>query len=329
MQPSGELHIGNWLGALRNWVDLQQRHPCIFSIVDLHAVTQPFDPGQMPERIRQMALGWLAAGLDPERSTLFVQSTVPEHAELAWVLGSLTPMGLLERMTQYKDKSRQQSENVNVGLFTYPVLQAADIAIYRADGVPVGEDQLQHLEFTRDLVRKFNGRFGETFPEPQALLTEAPRVIGLDGERKMSKSLDNHIGLDDSPETVWQKLRPAVTDWRRKRRSDPGVPEECNIFSYHRFFSSEEEQSWAAEGCRTAGIGCMECKKVVAGNISSVLEPMRARRADLESHPGRVDEVLAAGTEALRPQARETMSLVRERIGLPVAGRYAVVGESE
>jgi tryptophanyl-tRNA synthetase len=322
MQPSGELHIGNWLGALRNWVGLQDQYPCIFSIVDLHALTQPFDPREMPARIKEMARGWLAAGIDPERSTLFVQSTVPEHVELAWVLGTISPMGLLERMTQYKDKSQQQEENVNVGLFTYPVLQAADITIYRADGVPVGEDQLQHLEFTRDLVRKFNFRFGDTFPEPQALLTGAPRVLGLDGERKMSKSLGNHIGLSDSTETVWEKLRPAVTDWRRKRRSDPGVPEECNIFSYHRFFSSTEEQEWAARGCRSAGIGCMDCKKVVAKNIDAVLEPMRERQAELERHPGRIDEVLAAGTGALGPQARETMELVRDRVGIPGGVRY-------
>ncbi len=322
MQPSGELHIGNWLGALRNWVELQDRYPCIYSIVDLHALSQDFDPSDMPARIREMALGWLSAGIDPDRTPVFVQSAVPEHAELCWVLGTISPMGLLERMTQFKDKAKQQLENVNVGLFTYPVLQAADIAIYKADGVPVGEDQLQHLEFTRDLVRKFNHRYGETFPEPQALLTNAPRVLGLDGERKMSKSLDNHIGLNDSPDVVWDKLRPAVTDWRRKRRSDPGVPEECNIFSYHRFFSSSDEQAWAAQGCRTAGIGCMDCKKVVARNVSAVLEPMRERRAALESKPGLVDEVLAAGTERLRPAARDTMAEGRSRLGIPSGDRY-------
>jgi len=326
MQPSGELHIGNWLGALRNWVELQDRYPCIFSIVDLHALSQDFDSGEMRARIRDMTLGWLSAGIDPEKTAVFVQSAVPEHAELCWVLGTISPMGLLERMTQFKDKAKQQLENVNVGLFTYPVLQAADIAIYKSDGVPVGEDQLQHLEFTRDLVRKFNHRYGETFPEPQALLTGAPRVLGLDGERKMSKSLDNHIGLDDAPDVVWEKLRPAVTDWRRKRRSDPGVPEECNIFDYHRFFSSADEQAWAADGCRTAGIGCMDCKKVVAKNVSAVLEPMRERRRAMESKPGLVDEVLAAGAERLRPAARETMSEVRSRLGIPVEDRYPAHG---
>ncbi|UCF69617.1 MAG: tryptophan--tRNA ligase [Acidobacteriota bacterium] len=322
MQPSGELHIGNYLGALKTWVQLQERYPCIFCVVDLHALTQPFEPREMPGRIRDMVIGWLSAGLDPDRCTMFVQSTVAEHAELAWVLNTITPMGLLERMTQFKDKSKRQPENINVGLFDYPVLQAADIVVYRADGVPVGEDQVQHVEFTRDVVGKFNYRFGETFPMPRARLSQAPRVMGLDGERKMSKSLGNQIGLNDSPEEVWNKIAPAKTDIRRKRRTDPGVPEECNIFSYHRFFSSSEQQAWAAEGCRTAGIGCRECKRLVADNINAVLAPMRERRAAIERRPRLVDETLAAGTAKLRPLARETMELVRERLGLPTAERY-------
>ncbi|RMG43026.1 MAG: tryptophan--tRNA ligase [Acidobacteria bacterium] len=322
MQPSGELHIGNYLGALKTWVELQDRYPCIFSVVDLHALTQPYDPKEMPDRIREMVLGWLSAGLDPERCTMFVQSTVPEHAELAWILNTLTPMGLLERMTQYKDKAKKQPENVNVGLFDYPVLQAADIVIYKADGVPVGEDQVQHIEFTRDVVGKFNNRYGPTFPMPRALLSPAPRVMGLDGERKMSKSLGNHISLNDPPDVVWQKIAPAKTDVRRKRRTDPGVPEDCNIYSYHRFFSSADEQRWAAEGCRTAAIGCRDCKKVVARNISAVIEPMRERRAEIERHPDRIAEILAAGTEKLAPMARATMEEVRGRLGIPVAGRY-------
>jgi len=326
MQPSGELHIGNYLGALKNWVELQERYPCIFAVVDLHALTQPYEPREMPQRIREMVLGWLAAGLDPDRCTIFVQSTVPEHAELAWVLNTVAPMGLLERMTQFKDKAKKQPESVNVGLFDYPVLQAADIVLYKADGVPVGEDQVQHIEFTRDIVGKFNNRYGPVFPMPQAILSRAPRVMGLDGERKMSKSLGNHISLNDPPDVVWSKLAPAKTDVRRKRRSDPGVPEDCNIFSYHRFFSSEEEQRWAAEGCRTAGIGCRECKKVVAKNISAVIEPMRRRRAEIERRPGRVEEILAVGTERLLPIARETMEDVRERLGLPVGGRYGARG---
>ena len=204
MQPSGELHLGNWLGALKNWISLQHDYECIFCVVDAHALTQDIDPRQMPARIREMALGWVAAGLDPERCTIFVQSTVPEHAELAWVFNTVAPMGLLERMTQYKDKSKDQPENINAGLFTYPVLQAADIAIYKADGVPVGEDQVQHVELTRVVVRKFNNRYGAVFPEPQALLTPAARVMGLDGDRKMSKSLDNHIALFDDSETIWK-----------------------------------------------------------------------------------------------------------------------------
>lgn len=322
MQPSGELHIGNWLGALKNWVRLQHEYPCIFSIVDAHALTQDLPCDEMARRIHDMALGWLAAGLDPERCTIFVQSTVPEHAELAWFFSTVTPMGSLERMTQYKDKSKDQPENINAALFTYPVLQAADIAIYKADGVPVGEDQVQHIELTREIVRKFNNRYGEVFPEPQAILSPAPRVLGLDGERKMSKSLGNQIGLNDDETTVWEKLAPAKTDVRRKRRTDPGVPEECNIFSYHRFFSSPEEQAWAAHGCRTAGIGCRECKQVVAKNISAELAPMRARRAELEAHPGRLEEILRAGTATLRAVARETMTEAREKMGIPARERY-------
>jgi tryptophanyl-tRNA synthetase len=323
MQPSGELHIGNWLGALANWVALQDRHPCIFSIVDLHAITQDYDPAEMPARIRDMALGWLAAGIDPERSIVFVQSAVPEHAELAWIFNTLVPLGLLERMTQFKDKAKNQPENVNAGLLTYPLLQAADIAIYKADGVPVGEDQVQHLEMARDAVRKFNNRYGEVFPEPQPILSPARKVLGLDGERKMSKSLDNQIGLNDSPEVVWARLAPAKTDVRRKKRTDPGVPEDCNIFAWHGFFSSPEERAWAAEGCRTAGIGCRDCKQVVAKNIDAALAPMRERRAELERHPGRVDEILAAGAAALRPIAQATMEEVREKMGLDARVRYA------
>jgi tryptophanyl-tRNA synthetase len=315
IQPSGELHIGNLLGAVSNWVRLQERYECIYSIVDLHAITQDFDPAEMPAQVRELAKGLLACGLDPERCTLFVQSTVQEHTELTWILNTLTPIGLLSRMTQFKDKSEGRGE-VAVGLFDYPVLQAADIILYKADAVPVGEDQQQHLEFTRDLVRKFNLRFGQTFPEPRTLLSSAPRVLGLDGERKMSKSLGNHIALTDDPKTVWKKLGPAKTDVQRKRRSDPGRPEVCNIFSYHGFFSSPDERDWAREGCTSAGIGCVDCKKVVAQNIDALLGPIRERHADLEAHPERVDQVLAAGTERLRPVAEATLREVRERMGL-------------
>ncbi|MFN7964473.1 MAG: tryptophan--tRNA ligase [Acidobacteriota bacterium] len=322
MQPSGELHLGNWLGALANWVEMQKRLPCIFAVVDLHALTQGFSADEMRARIHDMALGWLAAGLDPERCTMYVQSTIPEHSELMWVLNTLAPIGSLERMTQFKEKAQNQPENLNAGILNYPVLQAADILLYHADGVPVGEDQLQHLELTREIARKFNNRYGELFPEPQPLLSPAPRVMGLDGERKMSKSLGNHIGLNDSPELVWEKLAPAKTDVRRVRRTDPGVPEDCNIFSYHRFFSSADEQQWAAEGCRSAGIGCRDCKQVVAKNINTVLAPMRERRAELERLPSRVDQVLQAGTAALRPIARDTMTRTRELLGLPTSERY-------
>jgi tryptophanyl-tRNA synthetase len=322
MQPTGELHIGNYLGALRNWIALQERYPCIFCVVDLHSLTQECPPGAMAGRIRDMATDFLAAGLDPERSAIFVQSSVPEHAELSWIFSTVTPMGALERMTQYKDKAQTQPENINAGLFTYPVLMAADVAVYRADGVPVGDDQVQHLELAREIVRKFNLRYGDVFPEPQPLLTNAPRVYGVDGERKMSKSLGNHIGLNFSPDQVWEKLAPAKTDVRRKRRTDPGVPEDCNIFSYHRFFSPPDVQAWSHAGCTSAGIGCRDCKLALAEHINAALAPMRARRAELDAHPGRVDEVLAEGAARVRPLARETMTKVRDAIGLPVRDRY-------
>jgi tryptophanyl-tRNA synthetase len=316
IQPTGDLHIGNYLGAVRHWVALQEQYDCIYSIVDLHAITQDFDAREMPARVFELARGLMACGLDPEVCSLFVQSTVPEHTELTWILNTITPIGLLSRMTQFKDKSEGRSESVGVGLFDYPVLQAADIILYKAHAVPVGEDQQQHLEFTRDLVRKFNLRYGETFPEPRTLLSEVPRVLGFDGERKMSKSLENHIALTDTPDEVWKKIAPAKTDIQRKRRSDPGRPEVCNIFSYHKFFSSDEEQAWAREGCTTAMIGCLDCKKVVAGNINTLLAPIRDRYARLESAPGMVDEALAAGTARLRPIARETIAEVREKMGL-------------
>ncbi len=239
IQPSGELHIGNWLGAVQNWVRLQESYDCLFSVVDLHAITASYQPDELGRRTWEMAAGLLSAGIDPDRATVFVQSHVPEHTELQWLLSTVTPLGGLERMTQFKDKSTRV-ESIPAGLLTYPVLMAADILLYRADLVPVGEDQIQHLELTREICRKWNGEFGrgeDFFPEPQPLLTEAKRILGLDGQAKMSKSLGNTIGLLDPPEEVWNKLRPAKTDPARVRREDPGTPEICNIYSLHRYFS--------------------------------------------------------------------------------------------
>lgn len=320
IQPSGELHIGNYLGAVKNWVALQDEYEAFFCIVDLHAITQPFEPEEMPQQIFDLALGLLAAGLDPDKCTIFVQSDVPEHSELAWVFTTVTPLGELERMTQYKDKS-SRLESVLAGILNYPILQAADILLYHAEAVPVGEDQVQHIELTREIARKWNAKFGEYFPEPQALVGKVRRVLGLDGQAKMSKSLDNTIALLDSPEEIWEKLRPAITDPQRKRRSDPGNPNVCNLFTLHRAFSSDEDIAWADEGCRTAGIGCIECKRRLSENVVAALRPIRERAEDLMARPEYVVEVLRSGAEHARSIAADTMDEVRRRMGLrPATG---------
>ncbi len=321
IQPSGELHIGNYLGAVRNWVALQDTHECIFCIVDLHAVTQPYDPKELPARTMDMALGLLAAGLDPGKCTIFVQSHVPEHTELAWMLNTVTPLGELSRMTQFKEKSARE-ETVPAGLLNYPVLQAADILVYRADKVPVGEDQLQHLELSREVARRWNARFGEEFfPEPQPLLSNARRILGLDGSAKMSKSLGNTIGILDSPEVIWEKLRPAMTDPARKTRKDPGNPDICNIYHIHKYFSSPAECEHVATMCRTAGWGCLDCKRLLADNMIAALAPIRERAAELKAHPERVREVLASGAAHCRKLAGETMARVRDIMGFVPGAR--------
>jgi tryptophanyl-tRNA synthetase len=317
IQPSGELHIGNWLGAVQNWVTLQQSYDCIYCVVDLHAVTGKYDQATLAQRTRDMAIGLLASGIDPERAVLFVQSHVPEHSELQWLLNTITPIGELERMTQFKDKA-QRFESVPAGLLNYPVLMAADILLYRADLVPVGEDQTQHLELTRAIARKWNAEFGsgeEWFPEPKPLLTEAKRIMGLDGQSKMSKSLGNTIGLLDTPEEIWQKLRPAVTDPARVTRKDPGTPEVCNIFDLHRYFSPPETVALVAENCRGAKWGCLDCKRVLADNIIATLAPIRERALELQVQPDLVDQILGDGAAAARRIAGETMREVRERMG--------------
>ncbi|HTR19786.1 MAG TPA: tryptophan--tRNA ligase [Gemmatimonadales bacterium] len=314
IQPSGELHIGNYLGAVQSWVRLQDQHDCLFSIVDLHAITQSYEPASLAERTQEMAVGLFACGLDPARSIVFVQSHVAEHSELNWLLTTVTPLGELERQTQYKDKSQRQ-ESVPAGLLNYPILQAADVLLYQATLVPVGEDQLQHLELMREIARRWNHRFGELFPEPQPLLSTAKRVLGLDGQAKMSKSLGNTIGLFDPPETIWEKLRPAATDPARKTRKDPGNPEICNIFTIHKGFSPPEVQAEVAQKCRTAGWGCLDCKRVLADHMIAALTPIRERAAELRAEPRGVLERLRAGAERARALARRTLADVRRRMG--------------
>jgi len=317
IQPSGELHVGNYLGAVKNWVALQQRFESFYCIVDYHAITVEYEPAVLRERTRDMAISILASGVDPERAVLFVQSAVPEHTELAWIFNTLTPLGELERQTQFKDKSSRQ-ESIPVGLLTYPVLQAADILLYKADLVPVGEDQLQHLELSREIARKWNARFSPEkpfFPEPKAEVTPTARIMGLDGTAKMSKSLGNTVGLLEEPAAIWEKLKPAVTDPARVRRTDPGTPEVCNIYHLHKAFSPPETVKHVAVQCSTAGWGCIDCKKVLFESMTKELNPIRERAAEIRAKPGVVETVLRAGAEQARAVARETMREVKERMG--------------
>lgn len=318
IQPSGELHIGNYLGAVKNWVALQHKYPSIFCIVDLHAITVAYEPDQLRSRRREMAVSLLASGIDPNVCSLFVQSTVPEHTELQWLFNTVAPLGELERQTQFKEKAARQ-ESVVSGILTYPVLQAADILLYRADLVPVGEDQVQHLELSRVIARRWNAAYAagaDFFPEPQALLTPTRRIMGLDGQAKMSKSLGNTIGLLETREQVWEKLRPAVTDPARVKKTDPGTPEICNIYHLHKAFSPPATVEHVASQCRSAGWGCIDCKKVLHENMELELTPIRARAAELAARPNVVDDALASGTASCSAMARETMKTVRRKMGI-------------
>jgi tryptophanyl-tRNA synthetase len=316
IQPSGTIHIGNYFGAIENWVRLMEDYECFFGIVDYHAITVSYDPALMQKRIWEAALDNIAAGLDPARCTIFIQSHVPEHTELCWLLNCVTPMGELGRMTQFKEKSERERENVTAGLLNYPILQAADILIYKAAAVPVGEDQAQHIEFAREVARRFNNRFGDYFPEPQTLIGRGARVMGIDGDAKMSKSLENHIGVGEEPDAIWEKLRPAKTDEARKRRSDPGNPDRCNIFSYHQLVTPEGEIREIVEGCTTAGIGCLDCKKIFFNNLRKVLDPIRERRQALERNPEVVREALREGALRARAIAQDTVRGAKKLMGL-------------
>jgi len=332
IQPSGSLHIGNYLGAVKNWVDLQHKYESFFCIVDYHAITVPYEPADLRARTVDMALSLLAAGLDPAKCTVFVQSRVPEHTELAWIFNTLTPLGELERQTQFKEKASRE-ESVPAGLLNYPVLQAADILLYRAELVPVGEDQVQHLELSREIARKWNARFDAAsaarvsgaqkeeaqpgfFPEPRPLLTPTRRVMGLDGQAKMSKSLGNTVELLEDPASIWEKLRPAVTDPARVRRTDPGTPEVCNIYHLHKAFSPPATVDHVAVQCRTAGWGCLDCKKVLHESMGRELAPIRARAREIAAEPKKLSDALEAGAERARTVARQTMGEVKTKMGL-------------
>ena len=317
IQPSGDLHIGNYLGAVRNWVELQYKHPgALFCVVDYHAITGNYDTAVLRARRWEMARSLMAAGIDPSSASLFMQSEVVEHTELSWILTTAAPLGDLERQTQYKEKAGRM-ESIPAGILMYPVLQAADILLYRADMVPVGEDQVQHLELARECARRWNSRFGEGFfPEPKPLLTPTRRLMGLDGNAKMSKSLGNTVGLLDTEEELWTKLRPAATDPARVRKTDPGNPDVCNIFSMHKAFNPPETIQQVDLNCRTAAWGCIDCKKVLLSGIVKELTPIRERAALLEAEPARVFDALSDGAKTARGIAQETMREVKQKMGL-------------
>ncbi|PTA67868.1 tryptophan--tRNA ligase [Deinococcus arcticus] len=321
IQPTGEPHIGNYFGAMRNYVALGEQYGknSIYCVVDLHAPTNPaaFDPALLAARTLDMAVANFAAGLDPQKVIFFVQSHVREHAELGWLFTLLTPVGELERMTQYKDKA-QKLESTPAGLLMYPVLQAADILLYKADTVPVGEDQVQHIELTREIARKFNHAYGETFPEPRAVLAEgALRIPGVDGQGKMSKSKGeaSTLGILEPLESIWQKLRVAPTDPARVRRTDPGDPDKCLVGDYHKLFSDAETVAEVYAGCRTAGIGCVDCKKKLMVGIGAHLGPIQERAAALQADPDYVRDALAQGAREARAIAQPIMEEARERVG--------------
>ena len=315
IQPTGLVHLGNYFGALLNWVQLQNEgNECIYSIVNHHAFTLPQDPAKLRASIFDLACVLLAVGIDPEKSTLFVQSDVAAHAELAWVLSCIAPMGQMERMIQFKEKTKAQ-EQASLGLFSYPVLMAADILLYKTELVPVGIDQAQHLELTRDLAEKFNRDYDNLFPIPRTLHTKTQKVVGLDGTAKMSKSKNNFIGLTESEEQIWKKLRGAATDPARVTRKDPGNPNICNIYALHQLFSDLDDQKWVAQGCSSASIGCIDCKKKLLTNMFAHLKPIREKYLQWQAQPEKVRDILAAGATKAQVVAQQTLDEVYKAIG--------------
>jgi tryptophanyl-tRNA synthetase len=316
IQPTGVFHLGNYFGALVNWVQMQQEgHECFFFIANQHAITLPQDSTELKKQTLNAAATILASGIDPEKSTLFVQSDVPEHTQLAWILNCLAPMGQMERMIQFKEKSEKNPTSTNVGLFSYPILQAADILLYKADTVPVGIDQAQHLELSRILAKKFNTTYKEIFPEPKTLHTKTTKIMGLDGKNKMSKSLNNHIGLTEDPKDVWAKVKTAATDPARVKKTDPGNPEICNVYSLHKLFSTENDKKWVVDGCTSANIGCIECKKKLFENMETFLKPIREKYNSLIQDQNKLKEILDSGAEKARTVAKETLAEVYDAVG--------------
>lgn len=317
-RPTGRQHLGNYLGAIQNYVALQEDYDCVYCIVDVHALTTVETTQDLKQNTTEMVLDWLAAGIRPEESIVFVQSHVPEVMELHTYLSMVTQFGKLTDLPTFKDKVRQQPENVNYGLVGYPVLMTADIVLYKTDIVPVGIDQAPHLEFAREIVRSFNYRYTtKVLIEPQVKHTEIKKVLGIDGKEKMSKSLNNHIELASTPEETTARVREMVTDPARIKRTDPGNPDVCNVYTMHKIFSPASDVEMVNVECRRAGIGCVDCKKLLAKNLNQHLEPFRAKRAEFASRPGYVQDVLDDGAKRAGAIAEKTMEEVREAIQLP------------
>ena len=318
IQPTGQLHIGNYLGAIKQWVELQNEYESIFSIVDYHAITSDFDPAHMPEKIINSAIDLLSCGIDPIKSTLFVQSDVPQHTELAWILNSFCNVGELERMTQYKEKKQKQTENV--GLFDYPVLQAADILIYSAGVVPVGEDQIQHIELTRSIAKRFNQKFGETFIEPRAIINKSGRIMGLDGAGKMSKSnsTSTYIALNDSPKMIQSKISKAVTDTGSETQISPASQNLLNLLEH---FAGEEIAKKYFDQRKNGTIKYSELKPALAESIIKTLKPIQEKRAKLEKDPKYVLDILQKSAEKLQPKAQEMIEKVKKALGLELSAK--------
>ncbi len=314
-RPTGRQHLGNYLGAIQNYVALQSEYDCVYCVVDIHALTTLENTEGLQANIKEMVLDWLAAGIDPAKSIVFVQSHVPEVMELHTLLSMVTPLGWLLRVPTFKEKVKLQPHNVNYGLVGYPVLMTSDIVLYKAEAVPVGEDQLPHLELAREIARRFNHLFGDTFPEPAAKLTSFPMIRGLDGKNKMSKQMGNDIEISLSPEETAKRVMTAVTDPSRRYRSDPGHPEICNVYALHQFFTSLELDDIAAK-CRAAEIGCVDCKRLLAEGINKTLSPFRERRQALVERPEYITEVLQDGTRRAKVIAAETLREVKQKMGL-------------
>lgn len=321
-RPTGRQHLGNYLGAIKNYVALQDEYDCVYCVVDIHALTTVETTAYLRLNTHEMVLDFLAAGIRPDETIVFVQSQVPEVTELHTFFSMVTSLGKLTDLPTFKDKVRQQPHNINYGLVGYPVLMAADIALYKADAVPVGIDQAPHIEFTREIVRSFNHRYKtDVLVEPQMKATEIPKVLGIDGQNKMSKSLNNHIELAATPEETEARVMQMVTDPQRKRRSDPGNPDVCNVFTMHKIFSSPEEVGRINIECRTAEIGCVECKRLFARNLNKHLEPFRAKRAEFEKEPNYIADVLNDGQKRASVIAKQTIREVKEAIGLPLKNK--------